>query len=86
MNDKEDIIAEFEWCIASFSPADTNDEYFKRVCQRVLELLKEQESLMQEKCEEAFHDGYNQAMNEAQPCRSCQEFSCDGCRFAGGEM
>ncbi len=45
MPDREKVIIEFERCIGFFSPADTSDDYFKRVCQRVLELLKEQEPI-----------------------------------------
>jgi len=44
MADREKVIIEFERCIGFFSPADTSDDYFKCVCQRVLELLKEQKS------------------------------------------
>lgn len=42
MTDREKVVSEFERCIGSFSPADTSDEYFKCVCKRALELLKEQ--------------------------------------------
>jgi hypothetical protein len=42
MSDTERIISEFERCIELFSVADTSDDYFKCVCQRVLELLKKQ--------------------------------------------
>ena len=43
MSDKEQIISEFERCIELFSVADTSDDYFKCVCQRVLELLNGQD-------------------------------------------
>ena len=42
MADREKVIIEFERCIGFFSPADTSDDYFKCVCQRVLELLNGQ--------------------------------------------
>lgn len=42
MADREKVISEFERCIDSFSPADTSDEHFKCVCEKALELLKEQ--------------------------------------------
>lgn len=45
MTDREKVVSEFERCIGSFSSADTSDEYFMCVCNRVLELLKEQEAV-----------------------------------------
>lgn len=43
MNDREKVTKEFEEYVKLFSPADTNDEYFKELCYSVLKLLKEQE-------------------------------------------
>ena len=60
MNDREKVVSEFERCIGSFSPADTSDEYFIRVCKRTLELLKEQKQALKRE----YMRGYDKAWDE----------------------
>ncbi len=45
------------------------------------EFVRDAENQLTLRYEEGFHDGYRQAMSEADPCWDCQEFSCDECRF-----
>lgn len=92
MSDRDIAIKGLEnlWCCispVSYSCEDCPErgnhvECKRRVIEKAITILQEQEVIKQEAYENGFHDGYRQAMHEVNPCENCQEWECDDCKFA----
>ena len=87
MIDREKVIKALECCEKANNCGNCpyDGECTKRdfaLTRDAIALLREQEPVKQEAYENGFHDGYRQAMREANPCADCQEWVCDGCEFA----